>query len=180
MNLASNWGATADEVARAYPCDAVIVPFDEALYRAVSVRASRPQVFRWLCQLRSAPYSYDWIDNWGRQSPPYLTPGLDDLTVGQRVMSIFELVSFERDVHLTLRIADAGARQVFGDVAVTYGVYPDASSADATRLVVKLTACYPASPIGYATRWILPWGDLVMMRRQLLNLKGLAERDAPA
>ena len=178
MNLASNWGATADEVARVYPCDAVIVPFDDALYRGVSVRASRSRLFRWLCQLRSAPYSYDWIDNWGRQSPPHLTPGLDDLAVGQRVMSIFELVSFERDVHLTLRIADAGARQVFGDVAVTYGVYPDVSFTDATRLVVKLTARYPPSLLGQAMRWMLPWGDLVMMRRQLLNLQALAEGDA--
>ena len=175
MNLASNWGATADEIARVYPCDGVMAHYDEVLYRAVSVRASRPVVFRWLCQLRAAPYSYDWIDNWGRQSPAQLTPGLDELAVGQRAMSIFRLVSFERDMHLTLRIADPSARDAFGDVVVTYGVYPDPLVVDETRLVVKMAVSYPRSVVGLAMRWILPWGDLVMMRRQLLNLKALAE-----
>ena len=47
-------------------------------------------------------FSYDWIDNFGRQSPRELVPGLERLAVGQRVMSIFRLVEFERDVHLTL------------------------------------------------------------------------------
>jgi hypothetical protein len=180
VDVAHNWGATAEEIARAYPCDGLVVPADEALYRAVSVRASRARVFRWLCQLRAAPYSYDWIDNRGRQSPQELTPGLDDLAVGQRVMSIFELASFERDAHLTLRIRDPGARDLFGDLAATYGAYPDPSSAECARLVVKMTVRYPSSIVGHAMRWFLPWGDLVMMRRQLLNLKALAERNGGA
>jgi hypothetical protein len=34
---------------------------------------------------------------------------------------------------------------------------------------------YPRGPIGWIERLALPWGDLIMMRRQLLNFKGLAE-----
>jgi len=31
--------------------------------------------------------------------------------------------------------------------------------------------------MGSFMRWGLPWGDLVTMRRQLLNLKALAENE---
>ena len=70
---------------------------DAALFRGVTVAASTTVLFRWLCQIRIAPYSYDWLDNGGRRSPPTLTPGLDVLVKGQRVMTIFDLVAFEPD-----------------------------------------------------------------------------------
>jgi hypothetical protein len=54
----------------------------------VTVHAS-PAVVRWLCQLRAAPYAYDWLDNWGKQSPRQLIPGLENLKLGQTVMTIF-------------------------------------------------------------------------------------------
>lgn len=40
---------------------------------------------------------------------------------------------------------------------------------------MRFAVRYPRSPIGGAMRVLLPPGDLVMMRRQLLNLKRLAE-----
>jgi hypothetical protein len=130
-------------------------------------------MFRWLCQLRLAPYSYDVLDNLGRRSPRTLDAGTDELVVGQRMVAIFRLASFERDRHLTLV---ARGHRVFGDVAVTYRVEP--AGAEECRLVVKLAVRYPRHPLGRLGRWWLPAGDLVMMRRQLLNLRALAERDA--
>lgn len=165
MSVAHTWGSTAEERALDFPCDACMSSVDTVLFRAVDVNAPDAVIFRWLCQLRVAPYSYDWIDNLGRRSPRRLTAGMENLEVGQRVMTIFELVSFERNRHITLVMHRRRSRKIFGDIAVTYMVRPG-------RLVVKLVGrCGP--------RWkreALAWGDLIMMRKQLLTLKKLAEQ----
>jgi len=143
------------------------------LFRGVGVSATPATVYRWLCQLRVAPYSYDWVDNWGRPSPQALTAGLEQLALGQDFMGIFTLVDFERDSHVTLRTKPASnAEQAFGDIRASYRV---ARTGEGCRLLVKLLAKYPPGFVGVGARWLLPWGDLVMMRRQLLNLERLAE-----
>jgi len=172
-----NWGATAEERAMPFPCDLHLPDADDACFRAVTVEAPAPVVFRRLCQLRVAPYSYDWIDNWGRRSPQELVPGADELQAGERVLSIFRLVEFKTDRHLTLVLERA--RWLFGDVAISYVVVPE--GAERCRLVVKLLVNHPGpAALRPLVRWVGPLGDLVMMRRQLLNLKGLAERDGAA
>ena len=59
---------------------------------------------------------------------------------------------------------------------ITYRVDP--VDADSCRLVAKLTFRTPSNLYGWVVCRVLPLGDLVMMRRQLLNLRDLAERDA--
>jgi len=149
---------------------------DAALYRGVTVNAPPATVFRWLCQMRAAPYSYDWLDNGGRQSPRELTAGLENLVIGQDVMRIFKLTAFEKDRHLTLRLkAKSSASKTFGDIAVSYVLVPIGDDRSC-RLLVKLIVKHPPGLYGRIMRTVLPWGDLIMMRRQLLNLKRLAEQ----
>ena len=174
--LASTWGSTDAERARPYPCDTLLPHPDKILFRAVDVAAPIPLVFRWLCQLRVAPYSYDWLDNGGRRSPHRLTPGLDDLAIGQRVMTIFRLAAFERDRHLTLVLADRFGQRLFGAVAVSYTVVP--RGPDHARIVAKLLIHYPTWGRRRFMRQLFPWGDLLMMRKQLLTIKTLAENMA--
>ena len=177
-SISETWGTEPAERQLAFPCDHLILRPDDALYRGVTVNASPNTAFRWLCQMRAAPYSYDWIDNGGRPSPPKLTPGLENLAVGQDVMRIFELIAFEKDRHLTLRLkAHSKASQTFGDIAVSYLIDPLANdrSRSSSRLLVKLMVKHPRGLYGGIIRTVLPWGDLIMMRRQLLNLKRLAE-----
>lgn len=171
------WGSTEAERQLAFACDEHLPRADTVLFRAVSVDAPVPLVFRWLCQLRVAPYSYDLLDNprfyIGHPSPKQLTPGVDRLELGQVFMTMFRLAAFEPDQHITL--LSHRFRPVFGDVAVTYMVVADG---DASRIVVKLLGERTYRILGRLLQPPMPWVDLVMMRRQLLTLKKLAERDA--
>jgi hypothetical protein len=168
-----NWGSTPAERAEAFPCDGLLAQAPMRLYRAIDVAAPRSLVFRWICQLRAAPYSYDLIDNGARRSPQTLTPGLEHLERGQRFMRIFRLAEFEPERSLTVRSTGT----VFGEVVVTYRVRDDGDGG--SRLVAKLLVAPPSGLLGsLPARGLLAAGDLVMMRRQLLNIAGLAERDA--
>ena len=166
------WGATPEEAGRHYPADD-LVPGALRLTRAISVRAPAALTWAWLCQVAVAPYSYDWIDNLGRQSPEVLTPGADDLEVGQTMAMVFRLTSYD-DGHQWTAITAPRGRLLFGPVAITYAAEPDGPD---SRIVCRL-AVAAGNPLTRARAHALAWGDLVMMRRQFLNLKALAERDS--
>ena len=174
MSVSQTWGTEPAERQLSFPCDLHAPDEADAYYRGVTVEAPPAVVFRWLCQLRVAPYSYDWIDNWGRRSPQVLIDGLEQLERGQEIMGMFRLVDFEPERHLTIRTKVEGrSARVFGDVLVSYVIVP--AGATRCRLLAKLLVRYPGGGLGHLMRLFLPWGDLIMMRRQLLNLKRLAE-----
>lgn len=171
-----NWGATDAECTAHYPCDDLAFAHDDVFFRAVDVAAPPDLTFRWLCQLRAAPYSYDWLDNFGRRSPPHLTPGLERLAIGQRAMILFAIVDFAADRSLTVALRSRIGRALMGDIAGSYVVRP--AAAGGVRLVAKVLMRYPGGPYGGALRRVMPSADLVMFRKQLLTLRRYAERDA--
>ena len=162
------WGATLGEAARHYPADDLVAGA-LLLTRAISVAAPATVTWRWLCQIAVAPYSYDWVDNRGRRSPQQLTPGADRLELGQTMAVVFELTSYDEGRSWTALTGERGQR-LFGRVALTYSAEQDGPH---SRVVCRV-AVGSSGPLAH----LLAWGDLVMMRRQLLNLKALAERDA--
>lgn len=160
------WGARPDEVAAAYPCGEH-VPSGFSMVRAVDVAAEPETVFRWLCQLRVAPYSYDLVDNLGRRSPRTLTPGLDDLAPGQRFLIMFRISGFTAGREITA----VGGNRVVGPVACTYravGAGPGRS-----RLIARLDVAAD-TPVRRVIAYLVAWGDLVMMRRQLRTIAALS------
>lgn len=177
MNTALTWGTTTAERRMAFPCDRLLPTYDQDMWRGVTVAAPAATVFRWVCQLRAAPYSYDWIDNGGRRSPQRLVPGLDQLAANQTVMTIFQIVSFATNEQLTVQLKPTPrAARVFGHGAISYVLVP--CTPTTTRLLAKLRVRYSRTPLRPVLQALLPWGDLVMMRKQLITLKRLAERNA--
>ncbi|MEC3957790.1 hypothetical protein VMT65_32480 [Nocardia sp. CDC153] len=167
------WGSTDAEVRETFPCDTEVGDGTRTdPHRAIDIAAPPPVVYRWLCQIRVAPYSYDLLNNLGRRSPRTLTPGLEDLRLGQRFMTLFTLVSFVYDEHVTIRVSHWIARLLLGDLAISYVIRPIGS--DGTRLLVKLTLPR-ARRLGYVRQYFLGWLDLFMMRRQMVNMRDLSE-----
>lgn len=161
MSLGLTWGTRPAERTVPLPCDALCGRAGVQADRAISIAAPPSIVFCWLCQLRVAPYSYDILDNLGRRSPRARDPELVHLEVGQRFMTLFTLQSFTDDEQITLRSKG---------VAVTYAVRPEGPG---SRLHARVWFAGPRLPAR-----ALALGDLVMMRKQLLTLKSLAEREA--
>ena len=164
------WGASPAEVDRHYPADDLVT--GRPMTRAVPVQAPAPVLWRWLCQVAVAPYSYDWIDNRGRRSPRELTPGAERLEVGQVMAVVFRLTGFEDGHHWTAVTGERG-RRLLGTTAMTYAAEPVAGDPGRSRLVCRLVTSWPRGASD-----ALAWGDLVMMRKQLHTLRDLAERSA--
>jgi hypothetical protein len=164
--IGDRWGVTDAEVSRAYPCDGRVPGPVLELWRGITVDVPPRQLWPWVCQVRLAPYSYDWLDNLGRRSPrelrglPDPRPGDPFTCVGGR-LAIGRVLSVASEEHLTASIMGAG---------MSYVLTPSGAS---TRLVLKIVI---ARQRWYATAVGL--GDWPMARRQLKNFKALAEREA--
>ena len=152
----------------AYPCDALVPDPALQAWRGVTVAARPEQVWPWLTQIRLAPYSYDWLDNLGRRSPRELR-GLAEPVVGEPFVSSFGR-GFGRVEAVSVGHAFTGS--ILGAV-MSYVLVPVDPHRRETRLLLKIVLRR-----GRAIAPFLSVGDLLMARRQLLNLAGLAERDA--
>jgi hypothetical protein len=161
--IGDRWGVTDAETRLHYPCDDFVPKPAWQAWRGVTIDATPDAVWPWIVQLRLAPYSYDWIDNRGRRSPRQLQ-GLPEPQVGEAFttaggLKLGRIVSVDPGKQLTSTIMGA---------FMSYVLVPQGHGT--TRLLLKV--------VMRTTRWAAPGlsiGDLVMARRQLLNLKQLAE-----
>ncbi|MGU3293056.1 polyketide cyclase [Williamsia sp. M5A3_1d] len=162
--IGDRWGVDASETSRLFPCDDIVSTPVLRAWRGVTVHAPAERVWPWIGQLRLAPYSYDWVDNLGRRSPTELS-GLPEPVVGEHFMScggrpLGEILDVAPGESLTGEIAGA---------VMSYVLVP---AGERTRLLLKIVMAR-----GRLIAPLVSVGDLVMARRQLLNLKSLSEND---
>ena len=168
--IGDRWGVTDAEIRRRYPCDDRVTAPAVQAWRGVTVQAPAERVWPWVRQIRVAPYSYDLLDNLGHRSPQALS-ALAEPVVGDPFTTAFgraqgRVVAVVPGEHLTARIVGA---------YMSYVIVPEG---ERSRLLLKIVVAD-----GLAARPLAPLitlGDLVMARRQLLNLARLAERSARA
>jgi hypothetical protein len=162
--IGDRWGVSDAEISLSYPCAEFLRAPALQAWRGVDVAAPPEAVWPWVAQVRIAPYSYDWIDNRGRRSPRELA-GLPEPCVGEPFTTAGgrtagRIVSVEAGKQLTGTIMGA---------YMSYVLLP--VDRDSTRLLLKVVMRTSGlSALGLCV------GDLIMSRRQLLNLKRLAER----
>ena len=160
--IADRWGVRDDEVTRSYPCDEFVPHPVMSAWRGVTVSAAADAVWRWVGQIRLAPYSYDWIDNLGHRSPQTLR-GLPDPIVGEPFST-----GFGRRSGRILAVTPG--RALTGYIVGATMSYVLVPEGDGVRLLLKVV-----TGRGRVIAPAVRIGDLVMARRQLLNFKLLAE-----
>ncbi|MGD9960112.1 hypothetical protein [Nocardioides sp.] len=168
------WGATAAEAVRALPGDDLVPRPSFAATRAISIQAPPERVWPWLVQVgmnRAGWYSYDLIDNLGRPSAVTILPQFQDLAVGDTVpMSPSGRVSFP------VLAMSAPYSMVWGTADdLTWTWQLDREPDGSTRLLSRMRCRYRWTSPMILVHLGLEFGDIVMMRRMLLNLRGRAE-----
>ena len=193
-SMARNAGATCEERRRPLPGDEVVPDARGSSTMATTIEAPPEAVWPWLVQMgcgRAGWYSWDRLDNAGVPSADEIHAEWQSLEVGDRLPSApsgttwFDVVEVEHEVSLVLRASvDVRRRRSFDPA----GKRPRLSSEGtwsfllksqdgATRLLVRTRGGMHPRPVGVLAD-VLFWGPahFVMERRQLRNLKRLAER----
>jgi hypothetical protein len=122
--IAYTWSSTLEECQMRFPCARYELDSDDVYFRAINGTSARI-LFRWLCQLKMAPHSYDWITNLERmffgkkesywtESPKELAPGIEKLASNQKITSFFNINDFEQNRSLTSAMDSQQAISTFG------------------------------------------------------------------
>ena len=204
--LGMRWGATDDEVHRSLPGDDLVPhPMLETTH-AISINASRADIWPWLVQMgydRAWWYTdarwYQWVDKyvWHTShpaSPDHIVPDLQHLEVGDTILdgppgtAFFTVAKLEPERVLALystthilMMAPVSLRNnpnvgLHGEVSWVFVI--DERETGMTRLIVRTRVSYEPKMFRMMTRPILFPSDFLMARMMLQAIKQRVEQSS--
>ena len=162
--IGDRWNVTDDEVARHYPCDDFVHTPTLQAWRGITVQHNTRDAVAvgWPDQARAILLRLD------RQPRPSLATAVDGLARARGRRAVYHCGNAAASDAFLPSSRPNSSPAKSSEPAFPMSWCPMARS---TRLLMKI--------ITPMSRWLTPWlsvGDLIMARRQLLNLKRLAER----
>ena len=94
------------------------------------------------------------------------------------MMTIFTLTDYERPEVLSMQMKPGLPRWLFGEIRLDYEIEAAPNGQQWLRAIMIMAPV--AGPLANLRRYLLAWGDVVMMRKQLHTLRALAERTPTA
>jgi len=189
------WGATDDEVTRAYPGADIIPGGTRGGTMAVTIDAPPSAVWPWLAQMgvdRALWYTWDYWRPWGLRSAERIHPEWQDIWVGYRMPATpkgstwWEVAALQPERFLGLRMSVDLRGRRFDPKTTPPRFYTDSLWAflleplagDRTRLVVSgYWAFRPKWLKGIVGVFMLEPSTWIMQTRQFAGIKRRAERE---
>ena len=175
----SSWGATPEEVRSPMPGDELVPKAQFCVTRAITIAASRAEIWPWLMQVgfgRAGFYSYDLLDNLGRRSADDVLPQWQQLGVGDIAAPMTDPPT--PGTSFVIHDMQPPERLVWAKPDSTWAWRLTALNESSTRVVTRLKQHYRLAADLPLTVLLMEVGDFPMMRRMLLVLKARAEQAA--
>jgi hypothetical protein len=192
------WGATEEEIGRAFPGDDLVADPLYVTTRAITVRAPAETVWPWIVQLgqnRGGFYTYDVLENLFHldiHSADRINPEWQDLTAGE------DYVALDPDEEMKMTIAVLEPPHAFvlrsgapgqapqppgdffkGELAFAWGFIVEPRDAETSRLIVRTRASwYDTAAARVARPLLLEPAHFVMEEGMLRGIRDRAERPA--
>lgn len=181
----SRWGASDDEVEMSLPGDTIVKTPNSNTTRAITIEASPNDIWPWLVQMgkgRGGLYSYDWLDEvfgyLDKPSSEEILPQFQTLNAGD-VIPIGSDQTTEDDFYVhevrpyEALVIGANAAEFRDKISWAMVLLPIGK--EKTRLIMRIRADFLMNPTGIFLYGLLDPAAFIMLRKQMLNIKRLAE-----
>lgn len=146
------------------------------LIRLINIQADAPDIFKWLNQLRVAPYSYDLIDNRGQKSPHFIIRNLPPLKTNAHFLLAFHIHAFRENSFLVGRFCEPINSPVDSFINGLYIEYRLVTKDNYTQLWCKILGFVKKDISSKMFFLLFSIVNRIMMAKQLGTIKRLSEK----